>query len=29
MILSPSAPLIQAANIASEYQNLENIQKGD
>lgn len=28
-ILSPSAPLIQAANIGSVYQDLENIQKGD
>lgn len=29
LILSPSAPLIQAADIGSVYQNLENIQRGD
>lgn len=29
MILSVSAPLIQAANIGSIYQDLKNIQKGD
>lgn len=29
MILSLSAPLIQAANIGSVYQDLKNIQKGD
>lgn len=29
MILSPSAPLIQAADTGSVYQDLGNIQKGD
>lgn len=29
MILSPSSPLIQAADIRSVYQDLENIQEGD
>lgn len=29
MILSLSAPLVQAANIGSIYQDLKNIQKGD
>lgn len=28
MILSLSAPLVQAANIGSIYQDLKNIQKG-